>query len=150
MTLKELLDLELIKTPLTSQEKPDIIRELIDIMWKAGKITQVDEIVKAVEEREELCSTGLDRAIAVPHAKTTAVQNITVVLGIHPEGMDFSALDGESSKLFFLILTPPEQALAHVETLSDIAKVTRSTEFVQSLIKAKSSKEVFELFQTLE
>ena len=94
-----------------------------------------------------LGSTGLERGIAVPHAKTEAVDGMTMAVGIAPKGIDFNALDGEDSSLFFMILANPEQAGQHIEVLSDIAKVTKSSALCRLLLASVSAEEVMEIFE---
>jgi fructose-specific phosphotransferase system IIA component len=147
MALLELIEENIIKVPLEANDKSGIIRELVTILKDAGKIDDVDSIVGAVEAREALCSTGLDRGIAVPHAKTTAVEKLTIAIGIAPAGVDYEALDGEPSKIFFLLLAPPDQSGPHVQALSEIAKATQSSVLLRMLTSATSAAEVVELFK---
>jgi mannitol/fructose-specific phosphotransferase system IIA component (Ntr-type) len=146
MALLELIEENIIKVPLEANDKSGIIRELVTILKDAGKIDDVDSIVGAVEAREALCSTGLDRGIAVPHAKTIAVDKLTIAIGIAPAGVDYEALDGEPSKIFFLLLAPPDQSGPHVQALSEIAKATQSSVLLRMLTSATSAAEVVELF----
>jgi mannitol/fructose-specific phosphotransferase system IIA component (Ntr-type) len=97
-------------------------------------------------KRESLGSTGLEQGIAVPHAKTQAVNALTVALGISPKGIEFQAIDGNPSKLFFLLLAPPDQSGPHIEALADIARITKSQAFCRTVISSTSAAEVVELF----
>ena len=147
MALLDLLTPEIVKIPLASKTKDETIRELIGILEDAGRVSDVDVIYDAILAREALGSTGLEHGIAVPHAKTTAVKTLTVALGIAPQGVDFEALDGEPSRLFFLILAPPDQSGPHIEVLAEIARMTRSTTFARALTTATSAEDVVELFK---
>jgi len=146
MALLERIEKSIIKIPLESKDKTSVIRELVTVLKEAGKIEDTDTVVEAVEAREALCSTGLDRGIAVPHAKTTAVDDLTIAIGISPGGIDYDALDGEDSKVFFLILPPPDQSGPHVQALSEIAKMTQSANFMKFLLRSENAQEVVDLF----
>jgi fructose-specific phosphotransferase system IIA component len=146
MTLIELLTKEVIKVPVVSTQKKEIIKELIDILYKNNMVSNTEEVYQAVLQRESLCSTGLENGIAVPHAKTKAVTNLTMALGISKQGIDFDALDGKPSHLFFLIIAPPDKSGPHIEALSEIGRITRSETFCKMLISAKDSDEVIKLF----
>ena len=146
MTVIELITPEVIKVGLTAKDKPGVLRELVRILIDAGKVTDEDEILDALLKRETLQSTGLEAGIAVPHAKTTAVGSLTLAIGIAQEGIDFDAIDHQPSKLFFLMLAPPDQSGPHIEALAEIARMSRSRSFISSLIAAQSPKEVMELF----
>ena len=115
MGVLELLSPEIVKVPIESQTKREIIGELIQVLQDAGRLTDVEQVRDAVLTREDMGSTGLEMGIAVPHAKTDAVEELTMSLGIAPSGVDFQSIDGQPSHLFFLLLAPP---ISRVPTLS--------------------------------
>jgi fructose-specific phosphotransferase system IIA component len=147
MALIDMIVEKVIKIPLVSKDKPDVLRELVQILKDAGEIDDFNTALKAVQEREDKMSTGLEKGIAVPHAKTNAVSSLKLAIGIAPEGIDFDAMDKEPSKLFFLLLASPGQAGPHVEALSEIAKLANSTSFCKALINADNAQEVVELMK---
>ena len=147
MALIDMIVEKVIKTPLASKDKPDVLRELVQILKDAGEIDDFDTVLKAVQEREDRMSTGLEKGIAVPHAKTAAVSSLKLAIGIAPQGIDFDSMDKEPSKLFFLLLAPPGQSGPHVEALAEIAKLVHSTSFCKALINADNAQEVVELMK---
>ena len=147
MALVDLMEERIIKVPITSSSKVDILKELVDVLYDAGKVSDVQKAVDALIARENQGSTGLEAGIAVPHAKTDAVNDIAMALGISPSGVDFEAADGKPSHLFFLILAPPDKPGLHVELLSEIARLCGSPSVVKALMQANSSKDVIEIFQ---
>lgn len=106
MALIDLIKRELIKVPLTATDKQGVITELIDLLDEAGVLLNREDALGAIQQREALGSTGLEKGIAIPHAKTEAVKSITLALGISPGGVDYQALDGKPSTMFFCILAP--------------------------------------------
>ena len=147
MALIDMIVEKVIKTPVVSKDKPDVLRELVQILKDAGEIDDFDSALKAVQDREDKMSTGLEKGIAVPHATTNAVSSLKLAIGIAPEGIDFDSMDKEPSKLFFLLLAPPGQAGPHVEALSEIAKLANSTSFCKALINADNAQEVVDLMK---
>lgn len=147
MALIDMVVEKIVKIPLESKDKPDVLRELVRILKDADEIDDFETVLKAVQEREDKQSTGLEKSIAVPHAKTLAVSNLKLAIGIAPQGIDFDSLDGELSKLFFLLLAPPGQSGPHVEALAEIAKLASSTSFCKALIRSENAREVVELMK---
>ena len=121
---------------------------MIFILKDAGKINDYDKVYDAIITRESRGSTGLEKGIAVPHAKTDAVEGITLSLGISPVGVDFDAIDGKPSHLFFLLLAPLDQSGPHIAALSEIARITRSTSFCRTIVSSDSPKSVLALFRS--
>ena len=146
MAIIDLIAPEVVKVGLTSKDKPAVLRELLQILIDAGKVTSKEEVLDALIKRESLQSTGLEAGIAVPHAKTQAVPALTLAIGISSEGIDFDAIDHQPSKLFFLMLAPPDKSGPHIEALAEIARMSKSKSFISSLIAAKNVEEVLELF----
>ena len=147
MALIDQIREDVVKVPLEGRNKPDILRELVQVLADAGDLTDTESAYRALLEREGRGSTGLEKGIAVPHAKTDAVDRLTVAIGIAPTGVDFDAQDGNPSQLFFLLLAAPDQSGPHIEALSEIARLTRSDAFCRALANAESSAEVVELIQ---
>jgi fructose-specific phosphotransferase system IIA component len=145
MALVDLVKPEIIKVPLESKSKQAVIRELLQVLVDAGKLTDFDAAYDALLAREAKGSTGLEAGLAVPHAKTDIVSTLTLAIGIAPEGIDFRALDGNLSYLFFLMLAPPNQSGPHIEALSEIARITQSKTFCKMLLRTQSPEEVAEL-----
>jgi len=147
MALVDLINEDVVKVPLASENKPEVLRELVQILKDAKQINDFDSVLKAIIEREDKQSTGLEAGIAVPHGKCNSVQRLKIAIGISPDGIEFNSLDGNPSHLFFLLIAPPNQPGPHVEALAEIAKLSLSKNFCTSLINAKSSKEVVELLR---
>ena len=147
MSLIDLIVEKIVKIPLESKDKPDVIRELVQILKDAGEIDDFDAVLKVIQEREFKGSTGLQDGIAVPHGKTDAVSTLKLAIGISPDGIDFDSLDGKPSNLLFLLVAPPGMSGPHVEALAEIAKIAQSKAFFKSLISAGNSQEVVELMR---
>ncbi len=147
MALIDLVVEKVVRIPLESKDKPDVLRELVQILKDAGEIDDFDTGLKAVQDREDKQSTGLEQGVAVPHGKTPAVSSLKFAMGIAPQGIDFDSVDGEPSKLFFLLLAPASQAGPHVEALAEIAKLVRSKAFCKAVVHANNAQEVVELMK---
>ena len=147
MPLFNLLEENTVKIPLKSQKKNDVMKELVKILKKSGKIRDSKIALADVLKREDLASTGLGEGIAVPHAKTSAVSTLTMALGISHKGIDFDSLDDQPAHLFFLILAPPEQTGPHLQALTEIAQMNRNKDFCREIVNASTAAEVIGLFK---
>ena len=149
MTLADLISPEVVKVPLASRNKPEVIRELVQLLLDAGKIPEFQPAHDALLAREALGSTGLEQGIAVPHAKTKAASSLTMAIGIAPQGIDFQSVDGKPSNLFFLLLlAPPDQSGPHIKALAEIARIAKSPPFLRLLAGAATPREVVQMFRT--
>ena len=147
MALIDLVKEDIVKIPLESKDKPDLLRELVQILKASGQIDDFDAVLQAIQAREDQQSTGLQDGIAIPHGKAAAVSQLKLAIGIAPDGVDFDSLDGQPAKLFFLLVAPPDQPGPHVEALAEIAKLAQSKAFCKALANADSAQEVVELLK---
>ena len=130
--------------------KADAIYTLGDLMDKSGNLSDKAEYLKAVFAREESGSTGLGDGIATPHAKSTGVKEAGLAAMVVPNGVDFEALDGQPSRLFFMIAAPEGAADTHVEVLSKLATMVIDPDFKNALIQAATVNRFLELITAKE
>lgn len=139
-----MLEKRFIKMKLTGKTKDEILEELVDVLDKGGALNDKAEYLRVVKEREATSSTGLEEGIAVPHGKTKAVKYPAVAFG-KSEGVDFNSLDGEKSRLFFMIAAPEGATDSHIETLSKLTNKLLDDDFREKLEKAETEDEIINL-----
>ena len=118
--------------------KEEAIRLLADYMEKGGNLSDKEQYIKDVLAREESGTTGLGDGIATPHAKSAGVTAAGLAAMTIPEGMDFAAMDGNPSRLFFMIAAPDAANDEHIQILSKLATMIMDPDFKEALIQAKS------------
>lgn len=143
--LKDIITLDCIDINLKGNTKSEIIDEMIDILYKAGKLNDREEYKKEILKREQQGSTGMEEGIAIPHAKTNAVKNSTVAIGISKKGVDYESLDGELSHLFFMIAASDTSADSHIEILSKITTLLLEDEIREGILHANSKEQLLNI-----
>ncbi|MFJ6943391.1 fructose-specific PTS transporter subunit EIIC [Streptomyces wuyuanensis] len=126
-----------VKVRLDATSKDAAIREMAAMLATTGKVTDVEELVRAALAREEQGTTGLGEEIAVPHAKTDAVTAPVVGFARAPEGVEWGSPDGTKARLIFMI-TVPEAAAGdeHLRILSLLSRKLTNAEFRERLLVA--------------
>ena len=149
MKVSDFLNVASIKAELSSDDKPSVIRELIESLAQASAIAQedVEGIVAAVMKREELGSTGIGRGVAVPHTKHASVEKLVGTVGISVEGVDFNSLDGDKVHLLFLLVSPPDRPGDHLRALENISRQLRDDSFCRFLKQARSAHDIHQLLE---
>ena len=130
--------------------KEAAIRLLADYMEKGGNLSDKEQYVKDVLAREESGTTGLGDGIATPHAKSDGVKAAGLAAMTIPDGMDFAAMDGNPSRLFFMIAAPNGANDEHLAILSKLATMIMDPDFKEALIAAKSVEEFRRLIDDKE
>ncbi len=150
MLLTDLLTPERIRIPLSSEEKDDILRELVDIVGETAAVTDAADVLRAVREREAVLSTGIGHGVAIPHGKSPSVGEIVLAAGVTRAPVDFEALDGRPVRLFFLLVGPDSAAGQHVKVLSRVSRLLRRESTRDSLVEAATAEEFYSILADAE
>lgn len=143
--LTDLLKERFINLELQGKDKKEIIYNLVELIATSKKLRNKKVFFKTMLERERLGSTGIGGGVAIPHAKSKAVAGFILVFARVSGGMDFGALDGEKTHLFFALASPEEKVGGHLKILAEISRLVKDKFIVEKLKKAKDAKEVLKI-----
>jgi len=149
MKFSDFINVASIRADIGADEKPAVIRELVESLSQAGAIAEPDVsgIVAAIMKREELGSTGIGRGVAVPHTKHPSVERLVGTVGVSVEGVDFNSLDGDKVHLLFLLVSPPDRPGDHLRALENISRQLRDETFCRFLKQARSAHDIHLLLE---
>ena len=150
MQILDFLSVDAIKLSLESKTKKDAIKEMVELLFKSGKVKDKKKMLQTLMEREELGSTGIGQGIAIPHGKSDTVSDLAAAFGVSQEGISFDSLDGEPVNIFFLLVAPEGAAGAHLKALARISSLLKDKYFRKSLVAAKTPDEVIKIIQEEE
>ncbi len=150
MRICDLLSKEKIIPSMQGKNKIDVINEMIDLFKYDDKVINVEILREAVHDREKIMSTGVGKGFAIPHAKTNTVNEIIAAFGKLDVPIDFQALDGQPVNLVFLLVGKENLVGPHIKLLSRISRMMNKEEFRESLLNAKTSEEIYNLFEIEE
>jgi fructose-specific phosphotransferase system IIA component len=150
MQILDFLSVDSIKLSLESKNKKDAIKELVEVLFKSGKVKDRKKMIQTLMEREELGSTGIGQGIAIPHGKSDTVSDLAAAFGVSADGVSFDSLDGEPVNIFFLLVAPEGAAGAHLKALARISSLLKDKYFRKSLLSAQSPEEVIKIIQEEE
>ena len=152
MKLIELLNSKAISADLKAQNKRDVVSELVDLLVASGDIKKADRsvILKKLNEREVLGSTGIGKGVGIPHAKCPAVKKMVAAIGVSKKGVDFKSLDGDPAHLFFLLIAPGANPGPHLKALAKISRLL-DDKFVRDRLRAsKTPQEILNIVKSEE
>ncbi|MDR3304315.1 MAG: cation:proton antiporter [Treponema sp.] len=138
---------EHIELNLKSDTKEAVLAELVDILASRGKLRDRDEVVNAVLAREKIMSTGMQRGIALPHARSDGINDLHVAIGVKKSGVDFDSIDGEKARLFVLVVSPKARDSQHMAFLAAISATLRDPATCEQVINAATNEEALALLQ---
>ncbi|MDP7560816.1 MAG: PTS sugar transporter subunit IIA [Planctomycetota bacterium] len=125
-----------------------LVRETRDIAAVIGFVDRRDDIYNGLVEREAQGSTG-QQGVGIPHIKLSGISKVSMVVGIHKEGLDYDALDGEPVHVFFSVIRPEEGTEDHLDVLRWIAGIAGHQDFVSFARQASETGQVIDLLTEL-
>ncbi|MBY5944514.1 fructose-specific PTS transporter subunit EIIC [Photobacterium rosenbergii] len=143
--ITNLINEQLICLNLKATTKEEVFVEMIDILHAQGRVSDKQQFLADIHAREELGNTGFEEGVALPHAKSAAVCEPAVAIGISRSGIEYGAEDGLPSKLFFMIASPDGGANHHIEVLAELSSKLIEDGFIDAFLAAKSEKDALAL-----
>lgn len=150
MDIKDLLIKDAMIMDLQATTKKAAIDEMVQKMYDAGRISDIDVYKEGILNREAQTSTGLGDGIAMPHAKNSAVKEATVLFAKSKNGVDYESLDGQPTYLFFMIAAPEGANDTHLQALAALSRLLIDPDFVAKLKTAETPDQVQATFEAAE
>jgi PTS system nitrogen regulatory IIA component len=140
--LLKLISPESIRLNLYGKTKEAVLNELLDVLSIQGKLLDRTAALKDLMNREQTMSTAIPNDIAIPHAKTNAVQELIAVIGIKKSGLDFDSALDDKTRIIILALAPPEKSKSLYEFLLAITTALNDDTLRSKILAAQTPAEV--------
>ncbi|MBU4445890.1 MAG: cation:proton antiporter [Candidatus Marinimicrobia bacterium] len=142
--LAQYLTTDVLTPSLKTSTKSEIIDELLEILNYNGLIKNYDLARKTVFEREDSMSTGIQFGIAIPHGRCDAVDRLICAIGIKRDGVDFNSIDGQTTNIIVLTLSPESASAPHMQFMSMVSQALDENGR-KALLTCKTSKQMYEV-----
>ena len=150
MNLLEFLDAGAINLNLNGNDKESILSELVDILIGKGLVKSKPTLVASLIEREALGSTGIGHGVAIPHGRSNDLNNTVMAMGRSRQDVNFDAIDGQPTRLFFLLVAPENGTTQYLHVLARIARLMKNETNRRLLLEAESPEQVLEMIKKTE
>jgi len=134
-------------TILKSTAKKDALKEMVELIAASDKIKDKKEFFEAINEREEIMSTGIGLGIAVPHAKIHSVTDLVMAMGISKEGIEYDALDDKPVYIIVIIGASENQQNEYVRTLARVTLFLKNPRIREEIHLAKDIKTIYNIIK---
>ncbi len=145
MKITEFLAPDSIVSSLSATDKPAVVAELCCLLEKRVPSVRGKDLPSILLERENLSSTGIGEGVAIPHGKVTGLKGLVAAFGVSRQGIDFNAIDGKPTHLFFALLAPENSAGIHLKALARISRIFKNPAFRRSILDAPDAQAIYEI-----
>jgi len=149
--LPELIQPRFIEPHLPAKTKASVLREMVALAERTGRLWDKPGLLAGLEAREELCSTGLPGGLALLHTRTPEpylFESVFLVLGRTVQQIPFGAPDGRPTDLFFLVACPDDRP--HLHTLARLCLLALKTEMLAGLRAAADAQAMYDCLVACE
>lgn len=144
MRLRDFIEAGAIRLPLQAHTRDEALAELSDGFGLGDRATAT--VVRQLQRRETLGSTGFGSGIAIPHCRTLAVSRLRLGFGLSPEGIEWASSDGAPVHAVFLIVAPPtELSNQYLQVLGRVAQLVHDPAVPLQLRRLASEEELLGL-----
>ena len=143
MKIKDIIDPNCIRIPLSSTDKTTAITELVDVLDSAGMLENRDSVLQAVLAREKTRSTGIGLGLAVPHGKSSGCRKLVMAIGKPKEPLEFGAIDGRPCQFIVLLASPVDETGPHIQALAGVSRIWQNESFRRMVMESTSSEQLF-------
>jgi mannitol/fructose-specific phosphotransferase system IIA component (Ntr-type) len=105
---------------LKGRTKDEVLRELVAVLSTRPEISDPDDFLKRILERERVISTGIGIGLAMPHVKIASVTDFVLAIGRSSHGIDFDSLDGHPVHIVAMIGASEKQSGEFLKVLAKL------------------------------
>ena len=144
--LRDLFAPESISLALAGTSKDAVLLELVALLGLDERAS--NSLHRMLRRRESHGSTGVGRGVAIPHARSLAVERVRLAYGRHQEGVGYDAIDARPVRHLFLIVAPPvELSSQYLPVLGRVAQFVKEPDVLERLDRVRAPEEFFELLR---
>lgn len=150
MNIFSLLDHETVLPNLKAKNKAEVLDSLVSSLKSKVSDKEIEDIRKAIKERERIMSTGVGKGLAIPHGKTTSIGQTYAAFAILNDPVEYEAIDGEPVNMVFMLAGPQSSNSLHIKMLSRISRLMNNRDFRERLLKCSTADEIIDQFKKEE
>lgn len=149
-SIYENIKVEGISLKLESKTKASLLKDMFKLIEDDERIIDKDKAFQDLMDREIIGSTGIGKGFAIPHAKTDAVKDIVIGIGVLDSPIDYEAIDEKPINIVFMFLMPTALSQEYLTILARISRFAQNESFREKFLGAKEPKEIIELVKSME
>jgi PTS system nitrogen regulatory IIA component len=146
MRLRDFFSPGAISFDLQATDKDALLTEMVRLLLMDPRATET--LLRVLQRRESLGSTGFGRGIAIPHCRSLVASRLRIAYGQSRNGVEFHAIDGKPVHHFFLIVAPPlEISNQYLPVLGRVAQFAKEPDLPARLSALTRPEDFFQLLE---
>jgi mannitol/fructose-specific phosphotransferase system IIA component (Ntr-type) len=130
--------------------KQGILKELVDLLDKSGKVVNKKKLLLDFFNREKKATTGIGGGIAIPHIRSMQAREFILGFSRSRWGYEFDSLDKKLVHIFFVMAAPPYDDKLYLRIFKALAEMLQYGQFIQKLLEVSTEYEIIRAIQEME
>ena len=143
--MPQLLKRGRVNANLLSKTRSSAIRDMVDLAETTELLSDKQDLLRMIDEREQLCSTALPGGWAILHPRhhdPYMFSESFIILGRAIQAVHYGAQDGSPTDIFFLVCCQDDRL--HLHTLARLCTMCLETPLLDELRRAASESEMLD------
>ena len=141
-----ILTLENIKMSVVATSKQDVFAQIAELAVENNYANSKRAVIEGLDAREKESTTGMMDGFAIPHAKSTAINQAGIFIFSLAQGIEWASLDGQAIDFVVALLIPENEAgSTHLTLLSKVARLLMKEEVKAKLKDSNTAQEIYEI-----
>ena len=150
MKLRQYIRPECFLPDLPQKTREDALRRIVHAVAEKGYVKDEADVFARLMERESIQSTAVGNGIAIPHCFTDEIPDLLITVARSREGLEFDSFDGKPTQVVFLLMGNRQEHSLHLKALARIARLIKSTSFIEKIIASSTVAEMVKAFEQEE
>ena len=130
------------------RDKEGLLEAFAGLLGRSGEVANQAKLFKDLDHRERKATTGIASGVAIPHVRSMQVKHFVMGFVRAPQpGWPFLSLDGEPTRFFFLLASPPWDDRLYHQIYRELASVIQDEETMEALATAVDVQAVMNAFR---
>jgi PTS system nitrogen regulatory IIA component len=135
---------------LKKANKAEVLEALVAALAKAPQVHDKGELLREVNERERLMSTGIGFGIGVPHVRLSSIDDLVLAVAVTETPItDYESLDEKPVRIICMVAARDDQHAQYLKMLARISTVLKSEQVRNAMLAAKKAGEIYDILCAL-
>ena len=132
------------------RNKELILAKLVKLIGSSGRTGNDTKLLNDFINRERKATTGLSNGVAIPHIRSMQAKEFIIGFARSAEGLDFDSLDGQPTRMFFVMAAPPYDDNLYLRVFKALAENLQYESFRDELLQAEQPYDIIRAFRNVE
>ncbi len=131
-------------------DKKSCLTEMTEFLHEKGIVDDQKKFLDAILAREKIVSTGIGRGIAIPHARSASVKQLSIAVFVLDNELEFDSVDNNPVRIIFMIVVPESMKKEYMQILSLISNYLKNDDNIKKMLNCDNEEQLYELLEDLE